>query len=223
MSAKGMAVVAGMSTDARRKMHADDLLSQAMGGSDGALHQLLYEAFEKRTGQPGDMRTPRDGKYSPEDVRDLAKKALKKYALAKGGLPSQFAQYAAKLGTTVIPSKQSVEATKVFPSAPVTPPTPADDSRPNEAVTAFQPWMPQPIIIHAPSAPAAPVAVPAGGGFAPAASGGAPAYAVDVPGGGGAVDTQPEVGGDVRSTALPLPLILVGVGIGAYFLMKRGR
>lgn len=226
MSAKGTAIFASMSTDARRKIHADELLAQAMGGSDSALHQLLYEAFEKRTGQPGDARTPRDGKLSPEDVRDLAKKALKRYALAKGGIPSQFAQYAARLGTTVIPSKQSVEATKVFPSAPVTPPSPSDDKRTDEAINAFNPWMPQPIIIQAPEYPPVsapvPVAVPAGGGFAPPASGGAPQYAVDAPGGGGAVGTQPVVGGDVGPTALPLPLILAGIGVAALLIFRKG-
>jgi hypothetical protein len=82
-------------TDKRRKASALQKLNLALAGDTASLRQLQYEAFEKRSGAPGDVRTPVDGKYSPDDVRDLAMDALRKYYKASGDTPP--AQYAAKL------------------------------------------------------------------------------------------------------------------------------
>ena len=94
--------------DQARKATAADLLKRALAGDDGAVIALGYSAFEKRTGAPGDPRTPADGNYSPQAVRDLSVSALKKYVAARGGLPSAASQWAAKLSTTVVAPRMSL-------------------------------------------------------------------------------------------------------------------
>lgn len=194
-----------------RIKHANALLSSAMAGNATGLHQLLYEAFEPRKGAPGDVRKPTDGKYSPEAVRDLAKSALKKYVKAKGGLPSQFAQYAARLGTVVIPEPKVIEAAQAFPSAPASPPPPADDVRPVEATQAMQP-----IVINLPEQQ-----VPTATFLPPSSGGGAP-YAVDD--GSGGEDTEPVVGGEVGpSSSFPTIPLVIGIGALAFLFLRKKK
>lgn len=108
-------------TDKRRKADAAANLQAALQGSSVALRRLLYEAFEKRGSFADDTRTPSDGKYSPNAVRDLAKKALKSYVSAVGGLPPEFAAYASKLGTQPLSAQSVKEAIALFPGAPLQP------------------------------------------------------------------------------------------------------
>jgi hypothetical protein len=82
-------------TDKARIAAAQKNLSLALAGDLSAVRRLQYEAFERRTGAPGDVRTPVDNKYSPDDTRNLAVKALKAYYTATGQQPP--AEYAAKL------------------------------------------------------------------------------------------------------------------------------
>ena len=107
-------------TDKARKARAAQLLQEALFGSKAALHQLLFDAYEKRSGLPGDTRTPTDGKYSPDAVRSLATKALKSYVNQVGGLPPEFASYASKLGTSALSPQSVNEAVALFPGAPLT-------------------------------------------------------------------------------------------------------
>lgn len=96
-------ILGDTATDKRRKQHADDLLRQALDGNDAAVLQLCYEAFTRRTGLPGDARTPVDNKESPEAVQKLAVARLKQYVSVRGGLPPACEGFAAKLNTVVIP------------------------------------------------------------------------------------------------------------------------
>lgn len=86
-------------TDKKREARADGLLAAALNGDGAAVTQLLFDAFEPRTGAVGDGRTPVDRKYSPDAVRDLARKALQSYYRTTGQLPPS--QYAAKLSIPV--------------------------------------------------------------------------------------------------------------------------
>lgn len=95
-------------TDKARKSDAARLTTAALNGDPVALRQLAYNAFEKRTGQPGDARTPVDGKASPPDVRNLARRGLQQYVQQYGGLPPELGQYAAQLGAPVTTRSPSV-------------------------------------------------------------------------------------------------------------------
>lgn len=122
LAAKGAAVgsaissaregIAGLfgdtATDKQRKSEAAGLTTAALNGDPVALRQLAYNAFEKRTGQPGDNRRPVDGKASPPDTRTLATRGLKQYVAQYGGLPPELGQYAAKLGAPVAVRSPSV-------------------------------------------------------------------------------------------------------------------
>ncbi len=106
---EGIAGVFGdTATDRARVSTANSLLAQALQGSDDALGQLIYQAYEPRRGMPGDTRRPIDNKYSPQDTRDLAVKALRQYVQGKGGLPTKYQAYAARLNADVIPPKATV-------------------------------------------------------------------------------------------------------------------
>lgn len=95
-------------TDRARKAHADTLLNASLNGDTVALRQLAYEAFEPRRGLAGDARTPRDGKYSPPDVRTLARRALQRYVNAGGKLPSSMQEYADRINAPIAPEELSV-------------------------------------------------------------------------------------------------------------------
>lgn len=220
MTATGVAILS-QNTDYKRVQRVNGLLQSALGGSTQALQQLLYDAYEKRTGLPGDDRV-RDGKHSPKVVRDLAVSRLRQYVAAKGGLPEQFAAYVGRLNTVVIPSQKLKEAVQAVPRAPSVPPSPADDTRPQEAVTAMQPWgSPPPILIDSAGG---------GGGSFPAASYSSqpsPAAAAGggAAGGGMVVDEQPVVGGAGSSAAMS-PLVIGGIlaAVAAVVLLnKPGR
>lgn len=94
-------------TDRERASHAAGLLHAAMSGDMAALRQLAYEAYEKRTGLPGDSRMPRDGKYSPEAVRRLARHALQEYVRGGGTIPATLSQYADLIGAPIEPERVS--------------------------------------------------------------------------------------------------------------------
>lgn len=85
--------------DKQREARADALLSAALNGDGAAVTQLLFDAFEPRTGAVGDGRTPVDRKYSPDAVRDLARKKLQAYYRTTGQVPPS--KYAAKLSIPV--------------------------------------------------------------------------------------------------------------------------
>jgi hypothetical protein len=98
-------------TDRRREEHARELLTSALNGSADAVRQLQYEAFEKREGKPGDVRRPVDRKYSPDDVRSLAKKMLQAYYTQTRTTPP--AQYATQLNVAV-PDKPAPIGTQLL-------------------------------------------------------------------------------------------------------------
>lgn len=95
-------------TDKARKSHADALLNSALNGDTSALRQLAYEAFEPRRGLAGDARTPRDGKYSPDNVRTLARRALQRYVNAGGKLPTSMAEYADRINAPIAAESLSI-------------------------------------------------------------------------------------------------------------------
>lgn len=95
-------------TDKARKRHADALLNTALNGDTTALRQLAYEAFEPRRGLAGDSRTPRDGKYSPDAVRTLARRALQRYVNAGGKLPASMAEYSDRINAPIAPESLSI-------------------------------------------------------------------------------------------------------------------
>lgn len=96
-------------TDKARAAHASSLLNAALNGDTVALRQLAYEAFEPRRGLAGDARTPRDGKYSPDAVRALARRALQRYVNAGGKLPTSMAdQYGDRINAPIAPEQLSV-------------------------------------------------------------------------------------------------------------------
>jgi hypothetical protein len=84
------------------------LKARALAGDDAAVIALCYEAFEKRTGAPGDPRSPVDGKASPEDARTAAKRALNAYVTQYGALPPAAAQWAVALNAPVAPTRATV-------------------------------------------------------------------------------------------------------------------
>lgn len=96
------------STDRARQSRASALLNAALNGDPAALKQLTFDAFEPRRGMLGDARTPVDGRYSPGDTRDLARRALQSYVRAGGKLPESLAQYAQRINATVEPEPLSV-------------------------------------------------------------------------------------------------------------------
>lgn len=96
------------STDRSRKARASALLNASLNGDTSALRQLAYDAFEPRRGMPGDSRTPADGKYSPNDVRDLARQALQAYVRAGGKLPESMLEYATRINAPIVPRELSV-------------------------------------------------------------------------------------------------------------------
>lgn len=106
-------LIGDTATDKRRVADADALLQRALAGDDAALIALCYEAFERRNGLPGDPRTPIDGKESPQVVQDLAVKRLQRYVAARGGLPPAASQWATKLDTAVLGTRQSLTDTLV--------------------------------------------------------------------------------------------------------------
>lgn len=81
-------------TDKARKRSAQALLDRALSGDRSALETLTQQAFERRAS---------DGLYSPQDVRTLAKGALKQYYKATGEAPPE--KYAAQLNLPVTPKK----------------------------------------------------------------------------------------------------------------------
>ncbi|MBX3704586.1 MAG: hypothetical protein KF822_12495 [Steroidobacteraceae bacterium] len=95
-------------TDKARKDRAALLTNAALAGDVNALRQLAFDAFEPRLGYPGDSRTPIDGKRSPEDTRNLARRGLQQYVAKFGGLPSELAQYAGQLGAPVLDKAPTV-------------------------------------------------------------------------------------------------------------------
>jgi hypothetical protein len=88
--------------DRKRKARASQLEAAALNGDRTAVAALEFDAFDPRGASPADTRTPRDGKYSPAAVRDLAVKALKRVAAAGVPLTSQqrYAQLKVPLPTT---------------------------------------------------------------------------------------------------------------------------
>src|SRR5690348_12898353 len=60
--------------DKKRRAEVQSLYARALGGDGVAFRQLEFHAFEKRNGQPGDLR-PRvaDGSASPPASRAAAK------------------------------------------------------------------------------------------------------------------------------------------------------
>jgi hypothetical protein len=89
-------------TDIAREARIDALERSALTGSDAAVVALCYEAFEPRTGLPGDPRQPVDNHRSPESVRADARRALAKVIAQRGGLPSAASQWAVALATPVV-------------------------------------------------------------------------------------------------------------------------
>lgn len=65
------------------------LEAAALSGDRAAVLALEFDAFDVRGRSPADVRTPRDGKYSPAAVRDLATKALKRLTAAGVQLSSR--------------------------------------------------------------------------------------------------------------------------------------
>lgn len=72
-------------TDKRRKERAAQLEAAALNGDRSAVAALEFDAFDRRGRSAADTRTPRDGAYSPADVRQLAVKALNRVVAA--GVP----------------------------------------------------------------------------------------------------------------------------------------
>ena len=95
-------------TDRRRKSLTDQLLSSALAGDNSALVQLAYNAYEQRRGEPGDARTPVDGRMSPRDTRDLAVRALRVYVQQRGGVPDSMARWATQLRAPIIPRTPTI-------------------------------------------------------------------------------------------------------------------
>jgi hypothetical protein len=86
--------------DKKRRAEIEALFRRAVGGEGVAFRQLEFHAFEKRTGQPGDLRpVPRDRSASPPASREAAKKALRQLIAAQGKALSK-PEYYAKLGVT---------------------------------------------------------------------------------------------------------------------------
>lgn len=87
-------------TDKARAERTAALLSAALSGDGSAVISLQQYAFEKR---------PSDGKYNPQAVRDLAKKALQRYYTTTGETPP--VQYAAalKIPVSVKPAPLGVQ------------------------------------------------------------------------------------------------------------------
>lgn len=84
-------------TDKARKRNAQALLDRALAGDRSALETLTQQAFERRA---------TDGLFSPQDVRTLAKGALKQYYKATGEAPPE--KYATQLNLPVTPKKSGV-------------------------------------------------------------------------------------------------------------------
>lgn len=83
--------------DKARRAEIEALYRRAATGDASAFRQLEFHAFEKRTGQPGDLRpVPKDRSASPPASREAAKKALRQL-IASGRALSQ-AEYYDKLG-----------------------------------------------------------------------------------------------------------------------------
>lgn len=95
-------------TDRARRAYADGLLNAALNGDVRAVRQLAYDAFEPRRGLSGDARTPRDGKYSPDAARTLARGALQRYVNAGGKLPASLAEYTDRIGVPLAAETLSV-------------------------------------------------------------------------------------------------------------------
>lgn len=89
-------------TDRRRKERAAQLEAAALSGDRAAVMALEFDAFDVRGRSQLDTRTPRDGKYSPAAVRDLAVKALKRAVAAGVPLSSRerYAQLKVPVPTT---------------------------------------------------------------------------------------------------------------------------
>jgi hypothetical protein len=105
-------------TDRARTARIDALESRALGGDASAVVALCYEAFEPRRGLAGDLRSPVDGKRSPESVRADALSALRKYVAKFGGLPSGAEQWSAKLGNApILPQPSASFVTSVRDAA----------------------------------------------------------------------------------------------------------
>lgn len=96
------------STDRARKALTNQLLSSALAGDNSALVQLAYNAFDSRRGESGDTRTPIDGKRSPQDTRDLARKALQTYVTQRGGVPDELTRWASQLNAPIIPRAPTI-------------------------------------------------------------------------------------------------------------------
>lgn len=97
-------------TDKQRKREAADLLNGALAGDQGALAKLITNAFSGTR---------------PKAVQGLAKEALKRYAKHVGGLPIQYAEYAAKLGVPALSANAIIEAIGTSGRAPA-PVNPSD-------------------------------------------------------------------------------------------------
>lgn len=123
-------------TDKARKARGAQLLQAALLGSYEALRQLLYDAYETRSGLPGDDRGA-DGKYSPAAVRSIAVKALQAYVAQVGGLPPQFASYASRLGTSALSPQSVNEAIAAFPDPSLAPGGGAGSAMPEWAMPAL--------------------------------------------------------------------------------------
>lgn len=81
----GLGIGGETGTDKRRKERAAQLEAAALAGDRSAVAALEFDAFDPRGRSAADTRTPRDGKYSPADVRQLAVAALKR--VARAGIP----------------------------------------------------------------------------------------------------------------------------------------
>lgn len=98
-------------TDRDRQQHAAALEAAALQGDASAVRALEFEAFDPRGKSPADTRTPKDGKYSPAAVRDLAVKALRRVSAA--GVPLSSRERYAQLKVP-LPSTQSQQIVRAI-------------------------------------------------------------------------------------------------------------
>lgn len=86
---RGLGIGGETAIDRRRKTRAAELEAAALAGDRAAVLALEFDAFDRRGRNPADLRTPRDGNYSPADVRKLASDALKRLVAAGVKLSSE--------------------------------------------------------------------------------------------------------------------------------------
>lgn len=107
----GLGIGDETATDKQRKQRAAQLEASARAGDRSAVAALEFDAFDPRGRSLADARTPRDGKYSPAAVRQLAVSALKR--LTAAGIPLSSRERYAQLQVPV-PQTQTQEIVRAI-------------------------------------------------------------------------------------------------------------